>query len=219
MKQVSVLSENNSIVNQILTELRDKNLQINRFGFRRNIELLGTIMGYELSKKMNYAKRKIQTPLAETTSNVLDEQPVIATILRAGIPLQIGVSKVFGQADLAYISAYRKQERKDHPEIVVEYIATPALDDRILILTDPMIATGESLSAVFHSFAKYGKPKKVYIAAVIGSEQGVKHVLEEIPDCELIIGAIDPELNDNGYIVPGLGDAGDLSFGVKLHSE
>lgn len=161
-------------------------------------------------------EQQVTTPLGIASCAIYAEQPVLATILRAGLPLQTGMARVFDQADLAYISAFRKHTDEHQFEIVLEYVASPAIDDRILILCDPMLATGQSLVSTYKEFCKKGKPKKVYLVSVVGSEQGVAFATQSIPEADLWIGAIDPELNKDGYIVPGLGDAGDLSFGVKL---
>ena len=214
-KAITILGNTDTIIQQILTELRDVTLQNDRYRFRENIEKFGMIAGYELSKELEYVSISIDTPLASTTSRILSQQPIVATVLRAGIPLQAGVGNIFTQADLAYISAYRKEETKEKPEIVVEYLATPSLRDRVLIITDTMIATGESLLAVYESFIRHGRPLMTFIVSVIGSQYGVDKVMDNIPDCRLFIGAIDPDLNEHGFIVPGLGDAGDLSFGAK----
>ncbi|MCB9241545.1 MAG: uracil phosphoribosyltransferase [Flavobacteriales bacterium] len=209
------LSQTDSIVQEILRELRDVSIQTDRYRFRKNIERMGTIAAYEISKELEYVSRPTKTPLGEATTRALKEQPVIATVLRAGLPLQSGVNQLFNQADLAYISAYRKHSTPTAFEVVVEYLACPSLTDRVLILTDPMLATGQSLVLTYQQFLRHGKPSKVHLVSVIGSEQGVSFVQEHIPEATLWIGTIDPILNEAGYIVPGLGDAGDLSFGMK----
>ena len=210
------LSEQKSIVNQILKELRDKHVQKDRHRFRKNIERIGIISAYEISKQLDYVQTKTETPLQVADTLELEEQPVIATVLRAGIPLQHGVNQLFNQADLAYISAYRKQTSKNDFEIKVEYMACPDLTDRILILTDPMLATGQSLVLTCNQFLKQGKPKAIHLVSVIGSRTGVEYVKKHIPNATLWIGCIDEGLDKKGYIVPGLGDAGDLSFGTKI---
>ncbi len=156
------------------------------------------------------------TPLGVAQVKKMKEQPIIATILRAGLPLQRGLNEMFDQADLAYISAFRKHTTDTEFEIVLEYVATPDINDRILIICDPMLATGQSLVQTYQAFMKKGIASKVYLVSVIGSQQGVDYVTSNIPNADLWIGVIDQELDKNGYIVPGLGDAGDLSFGVKL---
>ncbi len=212
------LSQENSIVHQILKELRDKDIQQDRYRFRKNIERLGTISAYEISKQLDYKRTQTQTPLAMSDTLELKEHPVVATILRAGIPLQMGVNNLFDHADLAYISAYRHHISKHEFEIKVEYMACPSIDNRVLILTDPMIATGQSLVLSYQQFLTQGQPKEVHLVSVIGSKQGVEYVRKHIPNATLWIGCIDDELDDNGYIVPGLGDAGDLSFGSKIQN-
>lgn len=213
--QINNLSDQNSIVHPILKELRDKDIQQDRYRFRKNIERFGMIAAYEISKQLSYHKIKTNTPLGAADTNVLTDQPVIATVLRAGLPLQTGVNQMFNQADLAYISAYRKHISATEFEIIVEYLACPKLTGRTLILTDPMLATGKSLVLTYEQFLSHGEPLNVHLVSVIGSKQGVEYVNKHIPNATLWIGTIDPELNEFGYIIPGLGDAGDLSFGLK----
>jgi len=212
---VHILSKEFSLVSEFLRELRDKEIQQDRARFRKNIERIGQIAAYEISKEMNYNLHFTNTPLGIAQVKKLNEQPVIATILRAGLPLQKGISDMFDQADLAYISAYRKHTNDTEFEIVLEYFATPDINDRIIILCDPMLATGQSLVQTYQAIRKRGIPKKVYLVSVIGSKQGVDYVTKHIPNADLWIGVIDDKLDANGYILPGLGDAGDLSFGVK----
>ena len=212
---VHILSKEFSLVSEFLRELRDKEIQQDRARFRKNIERIGQIAAYEISKEMNYDLHFTNTPLGIAQVKKLNEQPVIATILRAGLPLQKGISDMFDQADLAYISAYRKHTNDTEFEIVLEYFATPYINDRIIILCDPMLATGQSLVQTYQAIRKRGIPKKVYLVSVIGSKQGVDYVTKHIPNADLWIGVIDDKLDANGYILPGLGDAGDLSFGVK----
>ena len=212
---VHILSKEFSLVSEFLRELRDKEIQQDRARFRKNIERIGQIAAYEISKEMNYDLHFTNTPLGIAQVKKLNEQPVIATILRAGLPLQKGISDMFDQADLAYISAYRKHTNDTEFEIVLEYFATPDINDRIIILCDPMLATGQSLVQTYQAIRKRGIPKKVYLVSVIGSKQGVDYVTKHIPNADLWIGVIDDKLDVNGYILPGLGDAGDLSFGVK----
>ena len=212
---VHILSKEFSLVSEFLRELRDKEIQQDRARFRKNIERIGQIAAYEISKEMNYDLHFTNTPLGIAQVKKLNEQPVIATILRAGLPLQKGISDMFDQADLAYISAYRKHTNDTEFEIVLEYFATPDINDRIIILCDPMLATGQSLVQTYQAIRKRGIPKKVYLVSVIGSKQGVDYVTKHIPNADLWIGVIDYKLDANGYILPGLGDAGDLSFGVK----
>lgn len=211
-----IFSEFPSLVNQFLFELRDKTIQLDRSKFRNNISRIGQIIAYEISKTLPYHATPVQTPMAATMANTLAEQPVIATVLRAGLPLQAGLNSFFDQADLAYISAFRHHTSPTEFEIVVEYLASPDLTNRVLILADPMLATGQSLVLTYNQFIKNGKPKQVHLVSVIGSKQGVAYVNKHLPHAQLWIGTVDDRLNDEGYIVPGLGDAGDLSFGEKL---
>jgi uracil phosphoribosyltransferase len=215
MFKVNNLSEQNSIVSQLLKELRDKEIQKDRYRFRKNIERIGMIAAYEISKQLDYKNKQTKTPLCTASTFELAEQPVIGTILRAGIPLQNGVNQLFNQADLAYISAYRHQTTGNQFEIKVEYLASPSIENRVLILTDPMLATGQSLVLTLEEFLTQGTPSEIHLVSVIGSKAGVDYVRTRVPNATLWIGCVDEELNDDGYIVPGLGDAGDLSFGTK----
>ncbi|MFT4522217.1 MAG: uracil phosphoribosyltransferase [Bacteroidia bacterium] len=216
MLTVNNLSEQSSIVHQLLTELRDVTIQHDRYRFRKNIERFGMIAAYEISKSLEYHTVDTQTPLAKTQTQILANQPVIATVLRAGLPLQNGVNQLFNQADLAYISAYRKHISELKFKIVVEYLACPDLTNRVLILTDPMLATGQSLVLTLEQFLTRGRPSHIHIVSVIGSPEGIEYLEKNSTACTLWIGAIDEKLDDHGYIIPGLGDAGDLSFGQKM---
>lgn len=216
---VHILSKEFSLISEFLRELRDKDIQQDRARFRKNIERIGQIAAYEISKKMEHDLHFTNTPLGIAKVKKMKEQPILATILRAGLPLQQGLNHMFDQADLAYISAYRKHtDENDYSkfEIKLEYVATPDINDRILIISDPMLATGQSLVQTYEAFMKKGSPKKVYLVGVIGSKQGVDFVTKSIPNTDLWIGVVDETLDKNGYIVPGLGDAGDLSFGTKV---
>lgn len=214
--ETHILSKELSSVHSIMQALRDVNMQKNRYLFRKNIERLGFILAYELSKTLEYKDTQTTTPLGIAQTKELENQPIIATILRAGIPLQQGASQLFADADLAYISAYRKYTSETDFEVVVEYLATPDLNGRILILTDPMLATGRSLVSSYKEFIKKGSPKSVHILSVLGSKTGIEFVQKEIPEATLWIAEVDEKLDDHGYIIPGLGDAGDLSFGEKV---
>jgi uracil phosphoribosyltransferase len=213
---VHILSKEFSLVSEFLRELRDKDIQQDRARFRKNIERIGQIVAYEISKQMEHDLHFTTTPLGVAQVKKLKEQPILATILRAGLPLQRGMNDMFDQADLAYISAYRKHTSETQFEIVLEYVATPDINNRILIICDPMLASGQSLVQTYDAFMKKGTPSKVYLVSVIGSQQGVDYVTSNIPNADLWIGVVDQTLDDSGYIVPGLGDAGDLSFGTKL---
>ncbi len=209
----------NSILNNFIAQIRDEKIQKDSLRFRRNIERIGEILAYELSKKLNYTTSEIKTPLGTKNINILDEKIVLCSILRAGLPLHQGVLNYFDDAENAFISAYRKYNPTNHQEfsIEVEYFASPSLQDKTLLLIDPMLATGNSMVAVFEALKKHGIPKKIHIVSVIGAVVGIEYIDKFFPkDTELWISAIDDKLNDNGYIIPGLGDAGDLAFGNKL---
>lgn len=212
------LLEENSVANTFVSQLRDKNVQKDRMRFRRNIERLGEILGYELSKELQYVQKEIETPLGSAGVALPSEEIVICSILRAGLPLHTGLLNYFDGANNTFISAYRHypNNQKDF-EILVEYMASPSLENKILILADPMMATGRSFVNVLHALETMGTPKKIHLVSVIGAREGIKHVEENFPqDSHLWIATIDEDLNDKGYIVPGLGDAGDLAFGPKL---
>jgi uracil phosphoribosyltransferase len=212
------LSKNNSILNKFISEIRAVNIQKDSLRFRRNIERIGEILGYELSKKLSYSNSEITTPLGKSNINLPDEQVVLCAVLRAGLPLHQGLLNYFDAAENAFISAYRHHPNNtDEFEIVVEYFAAPAIENKILLLADPMLATGQSLVAVYEAIKKHGTPKEIHIVAVIGSQEGIDFIENYFPEnTHLWIAAIDKELNDKGYIIPGLGDAGDLAFGTKL---
>ena len=212
------LLQENSVANTFVSQLRDKNIQNDRMRFRRNIERLGEILGYELSKQLKYAEKNIETPLGSTSLALPSEEVVVCSILRAGLPLHNGLLNYFDQADNTFISAYRHYPNNEEEfEILVEYIASPSLDNKILILADPMLATGRSFVNVLRALETMGAPKKIHLVSVIGAREGIKHVEENFPeDSHLWIATIDEELDEKGYIVPGLGDAGDLAFGPKL---
>ena len=212
------LSEENSILNTFVSELRNINVQKDSMRFRRNIERIGEILSYEISKSFNYKAEKITTPLAATEVQSIDNQVVLCSILRAGVPLHNGLLNYFDSAENAFISAYRHHLKNPETfEIVVEYLACPNLEGKTLILADPMIATGQSLLATFEALKPFGTPKEIHLAAVIGAQEGIDFVAQNFPEnTHLWIATIDKDLNEKGYIVPGLGDAGDLAFGEKL---
>jgi uracil phosphoribosyltransferase len=211
-----VLAQENSLVADFLAELRNVKIQTDRARFRKNIERIGQICAFEISKYLPRNFVEIQTPLGKHTSNILAEQPILASVLRAGLAMHKGFLDYFDHADNAYVSAYRKHTNLHDFEIVVEYLATPNLTDRILILIDPMLATGQSIYLTYKALLTKGKPKTVFIAGLIGSQTGVEYIQKFMPEAHLFIGDVDPSLNEERYIVPGLGDAGDLSFGNKL---
>ncbi|WP_299248809.1 uracil phosphoribosyltransferase [uncultured Lacinutrix sp.] len=212
------LSEENSILNTFVSELRDVNVQKDSMRFRRNIERIGEVLSYEISKSLSYKTQQITTPLAETEVQAIENEIVLCSILRAGVPLHNGLLNYFDKAENAFISAYRHHlENPESFEIIVEYLACPDLEGKTLILADPMVATGQSLLATFEALKPFGTPNEIHLAAVIGAQEGIDFIAENFPEnTHLWIATIDKDLNDKGYIVPGLGDAGDLAFGVKL---
>jgi uracil phosphoribosyltransferase len=211
-----ILTEKNTIANNFLAEIRSENLQKDRAKFRRNMTRIGEVIAFELSKNMDYENRKITTPLGTKNTSILRESPVLVTILRAGLPLHQGLLNYFDEADNAFIGAYRGiHDAKEEFDIEMDYITSPAIQGRTLIICDPMIATGKSIEKAYHAMLRFGIPKRTYIVAAIASERGVRFVQARMPECRLYIGDIDKELNSKSYIIPGLGDAGDLSFGDK----
>ena len=213
------LSEQNSIIGRFMMELRDKNIQKDSMRFRRNIERIGEVIAYEISRVLDYKNVSIETPLAPTTVSVPADNVVIATILRAAMPLHDGIFNYFDSAGSAFISAYRKytDATATDIDIVVEYMAAPSLEGHTLILPDPMLATGHSMELCYKALLRNGKPAKLHMAAVIASQQSLDYLQQVMPaDATLWVAAVDPILNEHKYIVPGLGDAGDLCFGEKL---
>ena len=217
MPSIINLSQNISIISQFIAEIRDKEIQKDRLRFRRNIERFGEIAAYEISKTLPYRKVKVQTPLAETECSILSEQPLIACILRASLPLHSGLLNYFDKADSSFISAFRKYSDPENFEIELRYVSSPALDKRILILADPMLASGKSLTKTFQALLERGTPKTIHILSLIASQAGLDMLSANVPaDTRIWVGAVDPDLNSHAYIVPGIGDAGDLAFGEKL---
>ncbi|WP_067146680.1 uracil phosphoribosyltransferase [Pseudotamlana agarivorans] len=216
--EIHDLSKQNSILNSFLSELRDVNIQRDAMRFRRNIERIGEILAYEMSKSLNYRSENTQTPLGTSSAKLPQNEIVLCSILRAGIPLHNGLLNYFDRAENAFISAYR--QHKDNPEtfeIVVEYLACPSLENKTLILADPMLATGQSMVATFEALKAFGTPKDIHLISVIGAKPGVNFLKKHFgKHTKLWIGTIDDKLNEKGYIIPGLGDAGDLAFGAKL---
>ena len=212
------LSDKASILNQYLLEIRDKTIQKDTMRFRRNLERIANILGYELSKSLEYKNQPITTPLEETSAKKLSETLVICSVLRAGLPLHQGLLQVFDRSENAFISAFRHPAEIERGfEIITDYVATPKLEGKTLILADPMLATGDSLVATYNSLLRFGIPKQIHVVCVIGSSYGVDHINSTLPEAShLWIADVDPQLNDKSYIVPGLGDAGDLAFGSKL---
>lgn len=207
----------NSLVNQYLSEMRNIYVQADRLRFRRNLERLGEIFAYEISRTMRYRTEKIKTPLnVEADCKVLDEDIVLATIFRAGVPFHQGFLQYFDNAENAFVSAYRKYKEKENFDICIEYLASPRLDGKTLILCDPMLATGASMELSYRALLTKGIPEKIHIASVIASKKAVDYLQKVMPEnAELWVGVIDPEINAHSYIVPGLGDAGDLAYGTK----
>lgn len=206
-----------SILNHFIAEIRDVEIQKDRMRFRRNIERIGEILSYELSKILVYEDKTVKTPLGEKSVAIVNDSVVVCSVLRAGLPLHQGILNYFDNADNSFISAYRHHLNDTDFEIVVEYMASPSLENKILLLADPMLATGKSLAAVYEAIKPLGTPKEIHLISVIASTEGIDYVDSQFPtDTHLWIAAIDNKLSNKGYIVPGLGDAGDLSFGNKL---
>jgi uracil phosphoribosyltransferase len=211
------LSNTNSIFGTFLAELRDVTIQGDSMRFRRNLERVSEILGYEISKKMEFHEVTVTTPLGEATTQQIVNQPVLATILRAGLGMHLGLLNYFDRAESAFVSAYRKHSTAENFEIYVEYMAAPKLDGKIIIISDPMLATGSSMLMVYKALLKQGKPKKVIIAAAIAAPEALTFLNSHLPDSvDIWVGAIDDELTAQSYIVPGLGDAGDLAYGEKF---
>lgn len=211
------LGEKPSILNRFIAELRDVNIQTDRMRFRKNLERIGEVLCYEMSKYLHYQPELITTPLGEKSVELPKDQIVICSILRAGLALHQGLMNFFDGADNAFISAYRKHTSETDFDIMVEYLASPSLEGKILFLADPMLATGRSFANVYNALTPLGKPKEIHLFAVIGAEQGIAYLEDKFPsNTHLWIATIDPHLNEHGYIVPGLGDAGDLAFGNKM---
>ena len=209
-------SNTHSIFSPFLGELRDKEIQKDPMRFRRNLERISEILGYELSKKLEVEIQDIETPLGVAPTAVVKEQPVIATILRAGLGMHMGLLNYFDKAESSFVSAYRKHTTAEDFEIYVEYMASPKIDNKVLIINDPMLASGASMALVYKALLKQGNPSRVIIVAAIASAQSLIYLKKYLPDTtEYYIGAVDKELTAQSYIVPGLGDAGDLAYGVK----
>lgn len=217
--KVTNFSETNSLLNSFVREIRDVTIQNDRLRFRRNIERLGEIMAYEISKELRYKTIQVNTPLDVAQVSVPDEKVVIATILRAGLPYHHGVLNYFDGAENAFVSAYRKYKETGHKtfDIHIEYIASPSIEGKTLILTDPMLATGGSMELTYRALLTKGNPSHIHIATIIASQQAIDYCIKNFPEEKTTIwaAAIDPELNDSSYIVPGIGDAGDLAYGQK----
>ena len=207
--------ETNTIVSQWVQEIRDSGKQTDRMRFRRNMERIGEVIAYEISKMLPYKQATVQTLMGACNCSVLESQPVLATILRAGLPLYQGLLNFFDEADSAFIGAYRKHNMDDSFEIHQQYMTSPPLDGRALIIADPMLATGASLVLAITTLLEHDKPVQIHIVTAIACTEGINHVQRHFPEAHIWTGAIDDELTALGYIVPGLGDAGDLAFGKK----
>lgn len=215
--KLNVLNQSNSILSQYLAEIRDSTVQSDAMRFRRNIQRIGHVMAVEISKELRFEKQSVQTPLALAEAEVLAEQPVLAAILRAALPLHQGLLDVFDRADNAFISAYRKTiAGSDEFDVHIEYLSSPSVEGRTVLLCDPMLATGSSMVLAWQALLQRGEPDHTHIVTVIASQAGVDYTLKNLPDnVTLWVAAVDDELNSKAYIVPGLGDAGDLAYGTK----
>lgn len=215
--KVTDFAKTDSLLSRYMMELRNVDIQHDMLRFRRNLERIGEIMGYEISKTLNYDNKEITTPLAQCVCREIADKVVLATIFRAGLPFHQGFLNAFDQAENAFVSAYRKYKEKENFDVFIEYIASPDLTGKTLILVDPMLATGASMELSYRALLTKGTPAKVHVASVIASQQAVDYVKATFPEnTQVWIGAVDPEINSHSYIVPGLGDAGDLAFGCKL---
>jgi uracil phosphoribosyltransferase len=209
------LSRLPSLLTQFVAEIRDVEIQNDRLRFRKNLERIGEIMAYEISRQVIYQLKEVRTPLGKSNCSVLGEQPILGTVLRAGLALHQGLLNFFDGADTAYVSAFRKHRPDGSFEIELEYVSCPRLDGRILILSDPMLATGSSIALTIKELLVFGRPKEIHLVCAVACTVGIERVMRECPELHVWAAAIDPELDSNFYIVPGLGDAGDLAFGEK----
>ncbi len=212
------LSKEHSLVSNWIAELRDVNIQEDRMRFRRNLERIGEVAAFEISRQLPYVEKEIQTPLGFSICEVLEEQPILTTILRAGLALHQGLLSYFDKADNAFVSAYRKHKKDGSFEIALEYMSCPEIEGRILIISDPMLATGSSLVKTIQYLKNEGSPKAIHVVTAIACTVGIEYLRREVPEAIIWCGAIDDELTAKGYIVPGLGDAGDLAYGAKIQS-
>ena len=210
------LSQHYSLLSDWVGEIRNMEIQTDRMRFRRNLERIGEVAAFEISKELEFVEKDIQTPLGISVCKALKHQPVLATILRAGLPLHNGLLNYFDKADNAFISAYRKHHKDGTFEISLDYVSCPELENRVVIVSDPMLATGSSLVKTIQFLREEGHPSKIHVVAAIACTVGIEYVLRSEPNCKIWCGAIDDELTAKGYIVPGLGDAGDLAFGTKV---
>jgi len=216
---IHILGKENTILNKFIAQVRDSKIQTDSMRFRRNVERIGEIMGYEISKTLNYKSQLVETPLGEVQMELISDKVVVATVLRAGLPLQQGMLNYFDDSECAFVSAYRKNKKDGTFKINVEYVSCGSLEGKILIIADPMLATGQSLRMTYEALVAHGgEPLHTHIASVIASEQGVEYAQKHLPSKKttLWLGAVDAELTSRAYIVPGIGDAGDLCYGKKL---
>jgi len=218
---IKILGHNHSILDQYLAEIRDTTIQTDPLRFRDNLNRIGELFAYEISKEMLFEEKDVITPLGIAKVPKLKKQPVLATILRAGLAMHNGLLRIFDRAENCFISAFRKYTEGGEFEIEFEYMASPSLDKKVVILSDPMLASGKSMEIGYKALFSKGTPSHVHLVAIIASEEGVKYVKEKITskNVTLWLGAVDPEMTPKSYIVPGLGDAGDLAFGEKIDSK
>ncbi|MEO6069962.1 MAG: uracil phosphoribosyltransferase [Chitinophagaceae bacterium] len=212
------LGREHSLISNWVAELRDIEIQKDRMRFRRNLERIGEIAAYEISKRLPYITKEVPTPLGTASCKMLEQQPVLATILRAGLPLHQGILNYFDKGDNAFVSAYRKHDKDGSFEISLDYLSSPEIEGRIMIISDPMLATGASLVKSIQFLRAEGEPKSIHIVVALACSVGIEFVRREIPTATIWCGDIDEEITAKGYIVPGLGDAGDLAYGVKIQS-
>ena len=219
--EIKILGNNHSILDQYLAEIRDVSIQTDPLRFRENLYRIGELFAYEISKELNYVVTDVQTPLGVAKVPVIEKQPVLATILRAGLAMHNGLLKIFDRAENCFISAYRKYTDKGRFEIEFEYMASPSLEDKVVILSDPMLASGKSMEIGYRALFSKGTPSHVHLVAIISSQQGVDFIVENIKDenVTLWLGAVDEGMTSKSYITPGLGDAGDLAYGEKIDSK
>lgn len=210
------LSTEHSLISNWVSELRDVEIQKDRMRFRTNLENIAAVAAYEISKKLPWEEKEVTTPLGISTCKVMSRQPVLATILRAGLAMHHGLLRFFDKADNAFISAYRKHNRDGSFEISLDYISCPAMEDRVVIISDPMLATGSSLVKTIQFIREEGQPSEIHIVCALACTVGIEYVLRAAPTATIWCGDIDDELTAKGYIVPGLGDAGDLAYGIKV---
>lgn len=219
MKPIKILGKENSIFNHFIAEIRSENAQQDSMRFRRNLERLGEIFAYEISKTMDYKEREVVTPLGIANMKLMTQKPVLATILRAGLPFHQGLLNYFDDSENAFISAFRKHYRDGSFEIQVDYMSAPDIEGKVLIIADPMLATGKSMILAYEEMLNNGTPKHTHIVCAIASAQGIEYLQKNLSPskCTIWVGAVDDELTANSFIVPGLGDAGDLAYGNKLN--